>query len=76
MSARSIETLDGTVILSWACDEKTNGIIGQGGVCIWTETIHGEHQTQCGDRHIFIDGSPGENGYVYCPYCGGSIKTK
>lgn len=54
---------------------KTKHILGQDGACTWTETIMGNYETQCGGSHAFIDGSPGENGYVYCPYCGGSIKT-
>jgi len=29
--------------------------------------------TVCGNRHIFLDGGPTENGYKFCPYCRNAI---
>ena len=42
--------------------------------CTWTEDADGNWHTGCQQIHIIIGGSPPENGYVYCPYCGSKIK--
>lgn len=30
--------------------------------------------TECENRHLIFEGTPEENGYKYCPYCGRKIK--
>jgi hypothetical protein len=30
--------------------------------------------TECVNRHLIFEGTPEENGYKYCPYCGRKIK--
>jgi uncharacterized Zn-finger protein len=42
--------------------------------CTWTEDADGNWHTGCQEIHVFIVGTPQENGYVFCPYCGGKIK--
>jgi hypothetical protein len=42
--------------------------------CIWAEDAYGNWHTGCNEIHIIIDGTPSENGYVDCPYCGSKIK--
>lgn len=42
--------------------------------CIWTEDDDtGAYDTACGNKHLFIEGTPRENGYRFCPYCGGAL---
>lgn len=43
--------------------------------CTWTEDADGNWHTGCQQIHVIIVGSPPENGYVYCPYCGSKIET-
>lgn len=43
--------------------------------CTWIEDADGNWRTGCKQLHIFIDGTPSENGYAYCPYCGAKIET-
>lgn len=33
-------------------------------------------RTDCDQGFIFNDGGPGENKFVYCPYCGKAITEK
>lgn len=33
------------------------------------------YDTKCRNRHVFFEGSPEDNEYVYCPYCGKKIKV-
>lgn len=33
------------------------------------------YDTSCRNPHILIEGTPKENNYVYCPYCGKKIKA-
>ena len=32
-----------------------------------------EYLTSCGNEFILMSGAPSENGFKYCPYCGGSL---
>ena len=42
--------------------------------CTWTEDEDaGAYDTACGNKHLFIEGTPAENGYRFCPYCGGAL---
>ncbi len=43
--------------------------------CKWKLEEEGNlYVTECENRHIVFDGTPEENGYRYCPYCGRKIK--
>ena len=42
--------------------------------CEWTEDQDGNWQTRCGEIHIIITGTPEENNYRFCPYCGKRIE--
>jgi len=44
--------------------------------CAWTEDADGNWITGCQEIHVFISGTPQENGYVYCPYCGGGVQIR
>lgn len=33
------------------------------------------YDTKCKNRHVFFEGSPIDNEYEYCPYCGKKIKV-
>ncbi len=39
-------------------------------ICEWTEDEDGNWDTECGEKHTFIDGGPRENGAKFCCYCG------
>ena len=38
--------------------------------CVWRVDNDGVWNTDCGQAHVFIDGTPGQNNYGFCPYCG------
>lgn len=47
--------------------------------CLWTEEAlwHGEatgsYATNCGENFAFVEGGIEENGFIYCPFCGGKV---
>lgn len=41
--------------------------------CDWDEDEDAVYDTNCGHRFVFIDGNFAENGFIFCPYCGGRI---
>lgn len=42
--------------------------------CEWRQDEDGNWDTACGDKHIYIDGTPKENGAKFCCYCGAKLK--
>lgn len=64
------------------CISKKNAIeiVKQGGVsddvCEWRlcDEEANVYDTSCRNPHILIEGTPKENNYEYCPYCGKKIK--
>ncbi len=42
--------------------------------CKWTPDNDGNWETECGNYHTFFEGSPLENEYVFCPYCGNLLE--
>lgn len=56
-------------------------IVKQGGVsddvCEWRlcDEEANVYDTSCRNPHILIEGTPKENNYEYCPYCGKKIKA-
>ena len=70
----------------YACQEhkcwvKAIEIVKQGGasddVCEWRlcDEEANVYDTSCRNPHILIEGTPKENNYEYCPYCGKKIKV-
>lgn len=45
--------------------------------CEWKQDDEGAdiYYTECENCHMFIDGSPSENKYKFCPYCGKKVKV-
>jgi hypothetical protein len=43
--------------------------------CVWGEDDDGVFDTDCGNRFVFNAGKPGDNGFMFCPYCGKNIKV-
>ena len=45
--------------------------------CEWVRdnSEYDVYDTKCEKTHMFIDGSPSENEYEFCPYCGKKIKA-
>lgn len=56
-------------------------IVKQGGitddVCEWKleDEEANLYLTGCQQRQLIFEGTPKENGYIYCPYCGKKIKV-
>ena len=46
-------------------------------VCEWRlcDEESNVYDTSCRNPHILIEGTPKENNYEYCPYCGKKIKV-
>ncbi len=46
-------------------------------VCKWTpmfEDSYGDYDTSCSSAFTFMDAGVKENGFKFCPYCGGVIE--
>ena len=43
--------------------------------CQWTSDPEtSSWDTDCGEKFIFCDdGAPGDDGFIYCPYCAGRL---
>jgi hypothetical protein len=48
----------------------------RGGICIWRENDDGNWETECDEIHVFEYGSPHDNNYIFCPYCGMQCEGK
>ena len=47
------------------------------GICRWKlDEYDCYYSTACGKKWVFPDGSPKENGLVFCPVCGKRVKIK
>lgn len=45
--------------------------------CEWEEEAGAEYwNTECGGSFSFFDAGPAENGFKFCPYCGGALTAK
>ena len=44
--------------------------------CTWADNEDGFYETTCGHAFVFNDGTARENGFVWCPYCGGKMRQK
>ena len=61
--------------------DKAIEIVKQGGIsddaCEWRlcDEEANVYDTSCRNPHILIEGTPKENNYEYCPYCGKKIKV-
>lgn len=42
--------------------------------CRWANE-NSPYDTECGNLFEFIDGTPSENGFKFCPFCGKEIST-
>lgn len=41
--------------------------------CDWEDDEDGTFHTECHNAFVFIDGGFEENGFIFCPYCGGRV---
>ena len=68
-------------LITNACVNKAIEIVKQGGVydevCEWRlcDEEANVYDTSCRNPHILINGTPEENNYEFCPYCGKKIKV-
>lgn len=46
----------------------------RGRVCAWTEDEDGNWDTDCGDKFVFTESGPTDNGMRFCCYCGKPLK--
>ena len=56
-------------------DSSSDGVYDD--VCEWRlcDEEANVYDTSCRNPHILITGTPEENNYEYCPYCGKKIKV-
>lgn len=65
--------IETTVML---CNALREAIEAPPKTCAWEETHELEGiswQTECGHRFTIIDGTPADNEFNFCPYCGGHL---
>lgn len=43
------------------------------GICTWHEDDDGHWHTDCKQIFTLFDGTPVENGFKFCPYCGKAL---
>lgn len=43
--------------------------------CVWAEDEDGVWDTGCDNRFEFNEGTPHENKFEFCPYCGNRMKV-
>lgn len=48
-------------------------MIEQVETCTWTQDLLGIWETSCDNMHEFTFDGVEENGYLWCPFCGGQI---
>ena len=81
-----VEELEGKIGDMYFCEYRDAfidalEIVKQGGVsddvCEWRlcDEEANVYDTSCRNPHILIEGTPQENNYEFCPYCGKKIKT-
>lgn len=46
------------------------------GVCTWHQDDDGHWHTDCKQIFTLFDGTPVENGFKFCPYCGKALAEK
>ena len=44
--------------------------------CLWTQDDDGSWDSECGNKFIFEVGTPIENDFQFCPYCGKHLFDK
>ncbi len=52
---------------------KSAALHNQPSGCIWKQDWEGNWASGCGRRFVFIDATPSENGFRFCPFCGGGL---
>ncbi len=64
-------------IISRAIEIVKGGEIDPQSECEWhiQDAEENLYATECENRQIIFEGTPEENGYRYCPYCGRKIKA-
>ena len=44
--------------------------------CYWTEDEDGNWETSCGNAFVMQDGTPDDNNFKFCVYCGGTLRQE
>jgi hypothetical protein len=78
-----IRVCDLTAIVNQVAEEYVTDInVGKNeDVCEWiqgdgeADAVTDIYDTRCGNYHMFIEGNPIDNKYLFCPYCGKKIKV-
>ena len=85
-----VEQLEEKIVITWKHDydggrkdafNEAIEIVKQGGVaddvCEWKleDEESNLYLTGCQQRQLIFEGTPKDNGYRYCPYCGKKIKV-
>lgn len=64
--------IDGENIILRKYEENTFDDVCEWRLCDEEANVY---DTSCRNPHILIEGTPKENNYEYCPYCGKKIKV-
>ena len=76
----STKSFTRNIILSPDASKRLKNIMNKSkenaDTCTWVEDHAGLWWTECHEIHEFIDGTPSENLYKYCPYCGKALNEK
>lgn len=60
-----------------ASASDSNDLLHDKGICEWHEQgweMQGNWETGCSNLFSIIEGTPEENEFKFCPYCGGDIE--
>jgi len=44
--------------------------------CVWSEDIDGNWETTCKQMFVLDEGTPEDNGFRFCCYCGKALSEK
>ena len=66
MLARRCESTANAALTGGVLAVPSNGVVR----CLWTVDDDGVWNTSCGQAHVFEAGTPGQNEFSFCPYCG------
>lgn len=63
--------------INWGKTVKIYGLEVIFQTCIWNKMEDGEEgywDTSCGTSHLFFGGTPFDNHFLFCPYCGKKLE--
>jgi hypothetical protein len=56
---------------AWITMKEINNLLMK--VCKWFEDSEGNYESECENMFVFSSGTPKDNHFLYCPYCGNEL---